>query len=351
MPVNIELLNSTFEDFRGPLVSTFVRNTELLDILEKKSRMPIEGGTYIERTMATGSPARGKGMFTGDELLNLQRFKKTKKISVQPHRLVVVVTIPNKDLIQNSGKAAVIKLIEEYPKMTMDGIAADLNSYLLTGVSRDQVFATSEMRGLITLNGDVSTGIGQGVTNGLIDFADAATQSGQVVQGVAKSEADFIYNQYETIGTFASEGWTKLRRVYRKCAHHAGKPKSGPDVVIMDDETFENYESEKRGLIRLSLTDDKTEKTNMIMNDIGLAEVYSSLDLDRTKFSTGGANEGVAYFLNTDWFDYVLQEAPSMGAFQDKIADQDVVCAKFSMQGNLICRKLIAQGVVTGGIS
>ena len=347
MPVNIELLNSTFEDFRGPLVSTFVRNTELLDILEKKSRLPIEGGTYIERTMATGSPARGKGMFTGDELLNLQRFKKTKKISVQPHRLVVVVTIPNKDLIQNSGKAAVIKLIEEYPKMTMDGIAADLNSYLLTGVSRDQVFATAEMRGLITLNGLVSTGIGQGVQHGLLDFADPSSQT-DPVQGVTKSQADFIFNQYENISTFSSTGWTQLRRVYRKCAHHAGKPKSGPDVVIMDDETFENYESEKRGLIRLSLTDDKTERTNMIMNDIGLAEVYSSLDLDRTKFTGDGAN-GVAYFLNTDWFDYVLQEAPSMGAFQDKIADQDVVCAKFSMQGNLICRKLIAQGVAAGG--
>ena len=347
MAVSTELLNTTFEEFRGPLVKTFIRNTELLDVLEKKAKMPIVGGTYIERSMAVGAPARGKGIFVGDELLTLQRRKKIKKLSVEPHRLVVLVTIPKKELLQNTGKAAVIRLIEDYPMCTMDGVNADLNSYLLTGVSRDEVFATSELRGLITLNGNIATGIGQGVTNGLIDFDTPANQT-DLVQNVLKSEADKIYNQYQDITSYSTHGWTRLRKVYRNCAHYAGKPKSGPDIVIMDDDTFENYESSKRSILRLSLTEDKTERTNMLMNDIGLAEVYSSLDLDRTLFSAAAA-DGVAYFLNTDWFDYCLQQAPTMSGFTENVVDQDVVTAKFEMQGNLICRKLIAQGAVCGG--
>ena len=115
----------------------------------------------------------------------------------------------------------------------------------------------------------------------------------------------------------------------------------------MDDDSYANYDKSKRDLVRLKLVNEGTEKTNMLANDLGLAEVYSSLDLDRADFSSA-PGDGVAYFLNTDWFEYCLQEAPSMSSFADKIADQDVVVAKFSMQGNLICRKLIAQGVVTG---
>ena len=352
MAISNEVLNTTFADLRGPLVNSFVRSNELFEALNTKARMPMEGGSYIERSFTGGSPARGVGVYVGDELLNMTRRQQVKKFQVEPHRLVCAINIPKKELKMNSGKLAVIRLIEEYPQTVMDGAKADINAYLLTGVSRGIVFQTAELKGLLSLSGDVSDGIGTGVTNGLIDFVTPADQAtaGQVVQGVAKATSYFHYNQYATIGTFSSEGITKLRKMYRTCAHYAGSGK-GPDLVIMDDDTYTNFEKDRRDLVRIKVVEDKTEKSNTLELGIGVAKVYSSIDLEVSNFSTAAATAGCAYYLNTDYLEMPMSEAPNISEFKERVGDQDVVTALFSMQANLICTKTVAQGVVTGGVA
>tara|TARA_R100000808_G_scaffold909_1_gene4336 strand:- start:7471 stop:8406 length:936 start_codon:yes stop_codon:yes gene_type:complete len=311
----------------------------------------MEGGSYIERTFTGSAPARGVGVYVGDELLNMTRRQNIKKFQVEPHRLVVAINIPKKELQMNSGKLAVVRLIEEYPQSVMEGAKADINSYLLTGVSRGIVFQTAELKGLLSLSGDVSDGIGTGVTNGLIDFVTPAAQAtaAEEVQGVAKATSYFHYNNYDTIGTFSSEGISKLRKMYRTCAHYAGSGK-GPDLVIMDDGTYTNFEKDRRDLVRIKVVEDKTEKSNTLELGIGVAKVYSSIDLEPSNFSTSAATEGVAYYLNTDYLEMPMSEAPNISEFKERVGDQDVVTALFSMQANLICTKLVAQGVVTSGV-
>lgn len=351
MSISTEVLNTTFADLRGPLVNSFVRSNELYEALNSKARMPMEGGSFIERTFTGSAPARGVGVYVGDELLNMTRRQNIKKFQVEPHRLVVAINIPKKELQMNSGKLAVVRLIEEYPQSVMEGAKADLNSYLLTGVSRGIVFQTAELKGLLSLSGDVSDGIGTGVTNGLIDFVTPAAQAtaAQEVQGVAKATSYFHYNNYDTIGTFSSEGISKLRKMYRTCAHYAGSGK-GPDLVIMDDGTYTNFEKDRRDLVRIKVVEDKTEKSNTLELGIGVAKVYSSIDLEPSNFSTTAATEGVAYYLNTDYLEMPMSEAPNISEFKERVGDQDVVTALFSMQANLICTKLVAQGVVTSGV-
>ncbi len=351
MSISTEVLNTTFADLRGPLVNSFVRSNELYEALNSKARMPMEGGSYIERTFTGSAPARGVGVYVGDELLNMTRRQNIKKFQVEPHRLVVAINIPKKELQMNSGKLAVVRLIEEYPQSVMEGAKADINSYLLTGVSRGIVFQTAELKGLLSLSGDVSDGIGTGVTNGLIDFVTPAAQAtaAEEVQGVAKATSYFHYNNYDTIGTFSSEGISKLRKMYRTCAHYAGSGK-GPDLVIMDDGTYTNFEKDRRDLVRIKVVEDKTEKSNTLELGIGVAKVYSSIDLEPSNFSTSAATEGVAYYLNTDYLEMPMSEAPNISEFKERVGDQDVVTALFSMQANLICTKLVAQGVVTSGV-
>ena len=347
MSISTEVLNTTFADLRGPLVNSFVRSNELFDALDAKARRPMESGSYIERTFTGGAPARGVGVFVGDELLNLTRRQHVKKFQVEPHRLVVAINIPKKELLYNSGKLAVIRLIEEYPQTGMEAAKADINKYLLTGVSRGLVFQTAELKGLMTLNGQFSTGIGAGVTNGLLDFATPASQT-ETVQSVAKSSSYFHFNNYLDIATWATDGLIDLRKVYRQCSHYAGGIGKGPDLVVMDDDTYANFEETRRSQIRISMVEDKTSKSNMLGLELGVAKVYSSIDLDRGDFS-GAAADGVTYMLNTDYFEFPMHEAPQIGKFEERVGDQDVVTALFSMQGNLICTKLPAQGVVSGG--
>jgi len=347
MSITTEVLNTTFADLRGPLVNSFVRSNELFDALMSKARMPMEGGSYIERTFSGGAPARGVGIYVGDELLNMTRRQQIKKYQVEPHRLVVAVNIPKKELMFNSGKLAIVRLIEEYPKTTMDAAQADINAYILTGSSRGLVFQTAELRGLLTLNGQISSGIGTGVTNGLLDFSTPATQT-DTVQNVAKSSSYFHFNNYGAITAFATDGMATLRKTYRKCAHYAGGIGKGPDLCIMDDDTYTNFEESRLNLVRVKVVEDKTEKSNMLGLDLGVARVYSSIDLDRSLFTTP-ADVGVTYILNTDFIEFPLHEAPQIGEFKERVGDQDVVTSIFSMQGNLISTKLPAQGVVAGG--
>jgi len=352
MSISTEVLNTTFADLRGPLVNSFVRSNELFDALDAKARMPMESGSFIERTFTGGAPARGVGVFVGDELLNMTRRQQVKKFQVEPHRLVVAINIPKKELLYNSGKLAVIRLIEEYPQTVMEAVKADLNKYLLTGVSRGLVFQTAELKGLMTLNGEFSTGIGTGVTNGLLDFTPPASQTDSV-QGVAKSSSYFHFNNYGDITAFGTDGLKSLRQVYRQCAHYAGGIGKGPDLVVMDDDTYAKFEDTRRSQIRISMVEDKTSKSNMLGLELGVAKVYSSLDLDRSDFASGGpvgdTDGGITYMLNTDYFEFPMHEAPQIGKFEERVGDQDVVTALFSMQGNLICTKLPAQGAVSGG--
>ena len=347
MAISTEILNTTFSDLRGPLVNSFVRSNELFEALMSKARMPMEGGSLIERSFAGGAPARGVGIYVGDELLNMTRRQQIKRYKVEPHRLVVEINIPKKELMFNSGKLAVIRLIEEYPQTTMESAKADINKFLLTGVSRGLVFQTAELRGMLTLNGQNGSGVGTGVTNGLLDFVAPASQT-DTVQDVAKSSSYYHFNQYNDITAWATDGMTQLRKTYRQCAHYAGGPSKGPDVVIMDDSTFSNFEDSRLNLVRVSVVEDKTERSNTLDLSLGLASVKSSIDIDLADF-TGAAADGVSYILNSDYLEFPLSEAPMISDFKERVGDQDVVTALFSMQGNLISTKVPAQGVVSGG--
>ena len=347
MAISTEILNTTFSDLRGPLVNSFVRSNELFEALMSKARMPMEGGSLIERSFAGGAPARGGGIYVGDELLNMTRRQQIKRYKVEPHRLVVAINIPKKELMFNSGKLAVIRLIEEYPQTTMESAKADINKFLLTGVSRGLVFQTAELRGMLTLNGQNGSGVGTGVTNGLLDFVAPASQT-DTVQDVAKSSSYYHFNQYNDITAWATDGMTQLRKTYRQCAHYAGGPSKGPDVVIMDDSTFSNFEDSRLNLVRVSVVEDKTERSNTLDLSLGLASVKSSIDIDLADF-TGAAADGVSYILNSDYLEFPLSEAPMISDFKERVGDQDVVTALFSMQGNLISTKVPAQGVVSGG--
>ena len=351
MPISTEVLNTTFADLRGPLVNSFVRSNELFEALDKKARMPMEGGSLIERSFTGGAPARGVGIYVGDELLNMTRRQQIKKFQVEPHRIVVAVNIPKKELMFNSGKLAIMRLIEEYPKTVMDGVKADLNKYFLTGVSRGIVFQTSELRGFLTLNGQINTGIGTGVQHGLLDFAAPSAQTDSV-QGVAKSSSYFHFNQYGDMGGTPFD-LSVLRKTYRECAHYAGGMGKGPDLVYMDQDVYTQFEENQANNFRVNVStyqDGVDQKTNTIELSLGLAKVYSSIDLDRGDFDTAGnADDGVTYILNTDYLEMPVHEAPQMSEFKERVGDQDVVTAVFSMQANLIATKLPAHGVVAGG--
>ena len=167
------------------------------------------------------------------------------------------------------------------------------------------------------------------------------------VQNVAKSSTYFHYNQYGDSTAFATNGMRELRACYRRCAHYAGGASKGPNLIPMDPDSYANFEDSRVGSIRTQLIEDNTHKTNLLELGLGPAKVYEALDLDRADF-TGDAADGIAYLLNTEHFEFIQQVKPNVTKFTERVGDQDVVTATFEWQGQLMCLKLVAQGVVTG---
>lgn len=350
MAVSVELLNTTLADLKGPLVSAFLQNVPTYRALEKKGRITADGGTLIERPIMSGSPARGTGIFNGDETLDMTRYKRSKKYQVEFHRVVLPINIPKKELLQNKGKLGAIKLIEQYPKVTMDGLAVDMEKYLLTGGSAGIAIDSSELAGFTTFNGQFTAGVGTGVTNGLLDFQAVASQS-DTVQNVGKAAADFHFNQYQNITSFATDGISKIRKLYRQCAQYSGKPNGGPDIIVMDDDTFGNYVDAKLDLVRLTQVPQNTDKGNLVQDVLGVGGVYASNLINLATDFTSPANAGVGYMINTDFLELVYIQKMTISDFTDQIAQQDAVTAKVEFHHQMVLTKFPAHGCFSGGAS
>ena len=354
MAISTEVLNTTYRQLKGPLIDTFMRRTPLLDTLMKNNRVRqnIDGGTTIERAIMTGSPAQGRGIYNGTELLNLTRNKRTEQLKVEPHRLAAAIAIPNRELAQNDGPLAVMRLIEKYPEAFMKSTDRCLESFFLSGAAPtgNHSFNTTALSGFLTLNGLFGSGTLTGTTNGLLDFLAPPAQTGaaNTVQSLEKSEAQFYYNQYKSISSWSAEGLKKLGQVIRLCGHYGVE--GSPTLGFMDPDSMTNLEDSKRGHVRVQLVDDEQEKSDLHTITHNGVTFHESLDLDRALavFNGTAMANGGGYVLNPAYFEFsVLQEA-ELSDFEDMIASQDVVVSKFQFHANLICTNLVAQGCFSG---
>ena len=81
-------------------------------------------------------------------------------------------------------------------------------------------------------------------------------------------------------------------------------------MIFMDDDTYTNFEEERSQNVRVSIVDDKIDKSNTLGLSLGIASVTSSIDLDRRLHWCRA--DGVTYMLNTDYIEFpqCLGEAP-----------------------------------------
>jgi hypothetical protein len=352
MTISAEVLNTTYRQLKGPLVDTFMRRTPFLDTLMKSNRVrqKIDGGSTIERSLMTGSPSQGRGIYNGTEMISLVRTKRTEAIKVEPHRLAAAISIPNRELAQNSGPLAVMKLIEKYPEAFMKSLDRCLEAFFLSGAAPSgyQAFNTAALSGFLTLNGSFSGGTLTGTTNGLLGFADAATQAGTLVQDLAKSEAAFYYNQYKAISAWSANGLDQLGQLIRLCGHYSFD--GTPSLGFMDPDSMSNLEASKRGHVRVQLVDDKQEKSDLHTITHNGVTFHESLDLDRTLsvFNSTPLANGGGYVLNPANYEFVVLDEAELTDFEDRIASQDVLVSKFKFHANLICHNPISQGCFSG---
>lgn len=354
MALTTEVLNVTLRSLKDKQIMSFQTATPFWEKLQKNARVEtMDSGTYIERPFSAGPPGSARRLDTGDEVFNTTRKQNTKLIRVETTRMGGAISIPGKELDINDGRLGALRLIQRYPQAYLAALAQDIESWWLIAAvqSAGNVVSNSDAAGWVTLNGDYSSGTGTGLTNGVIDFAAPASQSDTVFD-LAKSTTYSHYNQFGSSSGWSTDGEATIRDVYRRCATFAPGT-GGPDLIYMDADSYANYDMDRMSLVRTSSTDDKTENSLTLDFRLGKrAEVAYSYYLDRTSSTfiagTPGPDDGVVYLLNTDFWELQFRRKPELSDFVDRTADQDVVIAKFLMDGNAICHKLAAQGAVVG---
>ena len=346
MALSTETVNTVLSGLRGPLGLSFARRDPLWKALYLKNKVRQTTGSMIERSFTGAAPARGVGIMDGFELLDMTRPQNIRRFRVEPARLVVASNIPKRELDMAQGENAKIDIMQDYPQAVIMGMKSDIDSYILQGVSRGIVFATAELRRLLTLNGQITTGNGTGVTDGMLDFVAPAAQT-QTVQDVAKSQADFHFNQFADIPAWAGQGMRTLRIVMRSCSAFADDG-GGPDLCFMDPDVYANFEESKLSQVRVTVVEDKTEKTDTMELTLCTSKVYYSPSLLRANF-TGVAADGVTYFINTDYIEMPVLKELAISNYTERVGDQDVITAHAEWHGNTIARRTPPQGCVSGG--
>jgi hypothetical protein len=348
MAVSADLLNSTLADLSKTVENSFVKSSPFLKELQKSSQINTSsrGGSSIDRAFYSGSPSQGIGISTGYEVATPVALQKTKKYSVGYYEIFVPIVLAGKEIRQNSGSQGAFQLIKTGPLATLDAFNMDFNKYLLTGTTDSLLTATpAAFFGFSTLNGDFAAGTELGTTNGLLDFAVPGSQT-DVVQNVAKDAGVSHYNQYGLITAMATDGETVLKSTYRKCLTSGGSS-GGPNLLIMDDASYGNYEVVRKDAVRVVTADAKNDGS-----DLGTvlynSKVIYDLNLSLSAFSGTGTG-GVTYLLNTKFFELDVLAMPKIQAFQDKLVDQDVMTSKLLFHGALVCTRLPAQGCIGGG--
>lgn len=345
------VINTTFADFKGPLVEAWAQNIVAYDLLMRHSKVKSNGGTYIERDISGGAPASGRGIRSGNERLPLGYAERVQKYRVEAMRFVVTLIIPNKFLKHNMGKNAVIELIKAHPEETMMRSAQDINQFLLCGQvnTTTPVFATSELVGLATLNGIyANAGALTGTTAGYLDFALETAQT-DTVQNLAKSTVYSHFNTYGAITTWATNGPKILKSTYRKAkSFDPNKAGGGPKLVIADPDVFSNWEVFSDAKVRVEVVGAKLGQSSEGRLPFENTEICTDYALDRSLF-TGAAANGVTYMLNPNFMEFVWYEEFAISDFQDAGAEIDGIYAKGAGMGNLIITKFPAQACVSGG--
>lgn len=351
MAVSLDVLNSTLQDLKGPLLMSFNEKTPLFRWLEKTGRTSSEKGTWIQRMLMGGSPSQMIGLYNGGETFDTTRTEQVKIIKVGTHRFGGAIAIPGLDLETNNGSLGAIKLIKEYPASVIAAMAIDMDRFFLTGVSNGKVLSTSEMQGWNTLNGEkvFSKGI-TGVTNGLIDFAAPALQTDEV-QSLQKSSAYNYVNQYgQIVGGYAANGRRTIMKTYRQCARfNMAGPDVGPDMMFADDDTYANIEAELATRVRTEIVQkDADEKLASLTLPYLGGTLVAAQNLVLTDF-TGDAVNGLIYLLTSSGFEKIDYKKFDISSFEDRIANQDNVVAKALGQFAFVAPNLAVQGAVTGG--
>lgn len=326
-----EIVTTTLRNRTGKLADNVTRNNALFDRLRTRGKVrPFSGGRTILQEISYAQNGTYK-RYSGYEVLNISPSDVITAAEYPIRQAAVAVSISGLEMLQNSGKEAIIDLLEariENAEQTfVNGLAYDAYS---------DGTATGQMTGLQAL-------VSSTPTSGTIGGIDRATWV---------FWRNIAYSSVTDGGAAATAA--NIQRYMNSLALQLVRGNDGPDLAVADTNYYNLYLQSMQAMQRV--TDERTAGAGFTglkyygagrSIDVVLDGGFQGYSSD-TNPATGGAPTNTMYFLNTNYLFYRPHRDRNMVPLDpDRFSvNQDAMVKLIGWAGNMTISNARLQGVL-----
>ena len=332
-----EIVTTTLRSRSGKLADSVTRNNALLNRLAGKGRIKtFSGGRTIVQELAYANNATYK-RYSGYEALNISPSDVFTAAEFPIRQAAVAVSISGLEMLQNSGKEAVIDLLESRIENAEDtfknGLAYDVYS---DGTQTGQIGGLQSLVSTSPTSGTVG-----GIDRATWVFWRNGKYSAATDGGAALSSANiyqYMTNLYVTL----------VRGPDR------------PDLIVADNNSWVAYNQSLHAIQRITDENSSTAKAGFMSlkfmdSDVVLDGGYQGSTSDGSTFGSsgsaavGGAPASTMYFLNTKHIFWRPHRDRNMVPLDpDRFSvNQDAMVKLIGFAGNMTLSNAFLQGVLT----
>jgi hypothetical protein len=327
-----EIVTTTLRARSGKLADNVTRNNALLGRLKERGKAkPFSGGRTIVQEISYAQNGTYK-RYSGYEVLNITPSDVFTAAEFPIRQMAVAVSISGLEMLQNSGREAVIDLLESRIQNAEDtfknGLAFDVYSDGL---------ATGQINGLQSL---ISTAPGSGTIGG-------------IDRGTWQFWRNIAYSAVTDGGAAATSA--NIQRYMNTVAIQLVAGNRATDMIVADNNYYRLYLESLQAIQRV--TDEKTAGAGFTSLkyygsgrsiDVILDGGFQGYASD-TNPTTGGAAANTMYFINSEFLHYRPHRDRNMVPLDpDRFSvNQDAMVKLIGWAGNMTISNCRLQGVLT----
>lgn len=318
-----EIITTTLRNRTGKLADNVSKNNALLTRLRSKGNVkPVDGGRTIVQELEYAENATFR-RYSGYETLNISPSDVFTAAEYNYAQAAVAVSISGLEMLQNSGKNAIIDLLESRIKNAERTLANNIATDIYSDGTAD---SGKQIGGLQLLVADTPTsGTVGGIDRATYSFWRSISFDATTDGGAAASATNII---------------SYMTRVYVQLVRGTDKP----DLLVADNNYWRLYHDALQAIQRIGDDSDMGKagwQTLKFMN----ADVVLDGGFQGT---SGGAPSNHMYFLNTDYLFFRPHRDRNFAPLDpDRFAvNQDAMVKLIGFAGQLTASNLRLQGVL-----
>lgn len=330
------LLTTTLEKYRKTLADNiFNSNVTLAKLMESDSIVRQGGGNEILQPLMYGKNSTAQS-YHGYDKLDTEPQDGITAAEFDWKQLATTVSISRRERRQNSGEEALFNLMEKKIEQAEMSLKQLVNNQLINAFSPGN-------------QGKDLTPIPQ------IIAADPSSGSNSQVGDIDGADHSWWRNQTKTSGASSLDDLEEeLYTTYNLCSR--GGMNERPDLVLMDQITFEQYEmglDKRQRYVDENMADLGFEnlalKGATVAWDEVIPDVQNGTPFDEESEFDESSNPatGTAFFITTKFLEFVIDSETEFESTEfEEPEDQDAAVSKILFMGELTCNNRRKQGVL-----